>query len=216
MQTALDQLGEQHAGLEVGCDAQRLKARWQRAMGATAVKSSHQANLLLRLTGAEGGSWLFRKGGEMGHDPLKIAGRDRDVGVVDEKKTVAGVGGQLYQSADLPVGPKGCGTSDQLNGMGRKFLLQLFDSYRGGIGKRGNAKEQLKIAGIGLAAMAAEGFDHAWVKPLEGLEDADAGGKGFQRGTPVNHKDARGYHGRQIVAHSGYCQHSGDDLNDLG
>jgi len=111
-------------------------------------------------------------------------GRDSDVGVVEEKVIMPGMGCKLNQGADLAVGSKASGTLDKLNGMSGKFAFELFDCSHGGVGKRGNSEEQFNLACVGLAAVAAEGVDHAQVHFFEGLEDADAGRKGRQRGAP--------------------------------
>ena len=60
--------------------------------------------------------------------------------------------------------------------------------------------------------MAAEGVDHAGVETLEGLEDADAGRKGRQRGLPRIEKEPRRNQGGEEIAHSGHGENGGEDL----
>ena len=72
------------------------------------------------------------------------------------------------------------------------------------------------FAGVALAAMAAEGIDHAGVESLEGFEDADAGGECGESGTAPGEKDACGDEGGQEVAHAGDSQNRGEDLHGMG
>ena len=119
---------------------------------------------------------LFRN--EAGHDALEVTRRDGDVRVVDEQEVVAGVQDELNQSTDLAVGSQPLRTFDELDGERGKLGLQLLDGCGGRVGEGGDAEEKLVVASVGLAAVAAEGFDHAGVEALEGLEDGDAGGEG--------------------------------------
>ena len=48
VQAAFNHAGKQHAGLEVGGDAQRLQPRGQSAVGAAAIERGHQANFRQR------------------------------------------------------------------------------------------------------------------------------------------------------------------------
>ena len=156
-----------------------------RGVGAATVESGNQAHFFLWLAGFGGLAGPIRLlGGEVGHDPLKVAGRDGDVGVVDEQEIVAGVVGKLGESADLAVASQAGGTLDKLNGMSGKLPLETLDDDGGGVVEGGNTEEQFIFAQVGLAAVAAKGVDHAQVDSFEGLEDADAGGKGGQRGAP--------------------------------
>ena len=60
----------------------------------------------------------------------------------------------------------------------RKLVLQLPHSLNGWIGERGHAEEQLVLARVVLAAMAAEAVDHPRIESLEGFKYADARRKG--------------------------------------
>jgi len=206
MQAAFDHFGEQYAGLEVGGDAERFKPRGEGAMGAAAVEGGDQADLF------KGGC----RRSEVGHDALEIARRDSDVGVVDEQEGVAGVGCELNEGADFTVGPEAGGAMDELDGKTRKFALKFFDGCDGWVLEGGNAEEKLVIAGVGLAAMAAEGVQHCGVKPLEGLEDGDAGGEGGKRGAAGGDEDPGGEDGGEKVAHAGDGEDRGKNLHGLG
>src|ERR1700679_2526453 len=66
VQVPLNHFGEQNAGLEVGGDAEGLKARWEGGVRAAAVESGDQAGWEL---GSFGG-----KRAEVVHDAFKITG----------------------------------------------------------------------------------------------------------------------------------------------
>ena len=206
MQAALDHFGEQYTGLKVGGDAEGFKARGERAVGASAVEGGDQADLL------RGGC----RRSEGCHDALEIARRDGDVGVVDKQVGMAGVVRKLNKGADFAVGPQAGGTVDELDGEIGKFALKFFDGCDGGVVEGGNAEEQLVVAGVGLAAVAAEGVEHRGVESFERLEDGDAGGEGGERGAAGGDEDPGSEDGGEKVAHASECEDRGEDLHGLG
>ena len=121
-------------------------------MRAATVERGDHAYRLLRFTGNGG---MARSMGEVGHHPLKVAGRDGDIRVVDEQIAMAGVRCELDQRADFAVGSQTVEALDELNGLCGKFQFELLDCSGGGVGKRGDAEEQLILAGVALAAVAA-------------------------------------------------------------
>jgi len=111
---------------------------------------------------------------------------------------------------------------DELDGDMGEFALELFDGRDGGVVEGGDAEEKFVVAGVGLAAMAAEGVEHGGVEAFEGFEDGDAGGEGGEpttagkRGAAGGDEDPGGDDGGEKVAHAGEGEDCGEYLHGLG
>ena len=115
---------------------------------------------------------------ECGGDVGEVAGRDEDVGVVDEDVLVARVREHLGEVGELAVGAEALGALDEADVDVRVVDAEAGDLGDGGVVERADAEEELEGAGVVLRAVAGEAGVHARVDALDGLEDGDAGGEG--------------------------------------
>src|SRR6202034_1976148 len=82
-----------------------------------------------------------------------------------------------------------------------ELLLKLVDGADGRVVQRGDAEQQLVLAGVGLAAMAAKGIEHCRVQAFERLQDADSGGVGSKRSAAGEQEQVGGDQRGEKVAH---------------
>src|ERR1700739_1667857 len=149
------------------------------AVGAAAIESRNETDRLGRLVISLG----FSRS-EMGHHALKVMRAYGNVGVVDEKKFVAGLLCKLRQRADFAIRAEARGTLDETNSAIREFALQLLHGGNGWVVRRRNAKEEFEFAEIVLVAMGAKGIEHAGIEALERFENRYAGSEGSERCAP--------------------------------
>ena len=178
-------------------------------MSPTAIESGDQTDfhLVIRL--------LWRQRRKPGHDPLQIAGRDGNVGVVDEQKIELRVGNKLSQCTDFTVGSQTLRAFDEPDGALGKFIHQFLDRSHGGIANGGDAKEQFILSCIDLAAMGAEGLNHPRVIALERFENAYAGSKIRQRRSPAAKIGQRCEQSRGKVADPSHREQRGQNGDGL-
>jgi len=123
------------------------------------------------------------------------------------------VGQHLDEVGYLAVGAEAQGAEDEADGDVLELGDELADGGDGGIVFAGSAEDELKAAGVGLAAMAAEGLHHGGVKAFDGLEEGDGGGafrsEHGQVAAGVGAKTIGGKEGEQGVSHAGDDERGG-------